>query len=715
MSDTASMSMTSRVIAMIVAVILVGVILTPIVNSIANGGDSGGSGGEPVGPVFNEGAVGADMGYYTSSPVSGLSVTFECNSENITLSGDYSATYPTSDMILMVADNQSLVVKDGTMYYYDGFCTEPLGTYLDASITITLDSNGLNDKPYQWVYFPTVDGEYGCYTNGYDHAISDAVSVASYSGFSVIIKNGVVVDSLVNINANPIVADGKTIGYEIVGNKTPNYEVIWDTRDNEGVIEKVPFVDGQWMFHIEDGGAVINKCNIPKNTTSIVIPDTVSANGVSYPVTQIKCAEGYQQVINNYYLADNATLTFPNSVILIGSEVFQNCDKLTIMNLPASVVTIEDRAFDGCHFNAGITVPNSASISPDSGMQIADFNITSQTQGDWSFSLYNNGVIIHKYNGTVGDSLVIPDSFTVNGTSYPVTQIGNQFEPILSSDNPFSISIPDTVTKINSNAFKNCHFAGILDLPDSLIFIGGGAFEYAEILTELNIPDSVTYIGARAFMGAGGTETIDGDGYSFTRICHVHFPESLEYLGYGAFEYNQMGGPLNLPESLVYIGDYALYEGGIGTEEYYNEKTGNVDTIYYDFAIPMSVGYVGSGSLDRMSGLMRGITNASASYWDGYNIGDGYFSYGLNLGVTIPEDIVSIWNEDSLSTAGIIQMKSNEGIDSGGDSSGGDSSGGDSSGSNNGMTNTILRLIPLFAMLGVLIGFAVPLVSNRFE
>lgn len=115
-------------------------------------------------------------------------------------------------MILMVADNQSLVVKDGMMFYNDGVTThyKPNVSDTETTFTITLDSTGLNGKSYEWVYFPTVDGAYGCYLNGYDYAMSDAVSVASYYGFTVILKNGAIIDSPTEVFANPIVADGKT-------------------------------------------------------------------------------------------------------------------------------------------------------------------------------------------------------------------------------------------------------------------------------------------------------------------------------------------------------------------------------------------------------------------------------------------------------------------------------------------------------------------------
>ena len=120
--------------------------------------------------------------------------------------------------------------------------------------------------------------------------------------------------------------------------------------------------------------------------------------------------------------------------------------------------------------------------------------------------------------------------------------------------------------------------------------------------------------------------------------------------------------------------------------------------------IPDSVTYIGQSAFYGCTGLTALVIGCSANI-ESDAFSQVEFSSILNIGTTTITDNMGVNPsivKDSLVTAGTIQAISNK-------------SGGDSSGSNNGMTNTILRLIPLFAMLGVLIGFAVPLVSNRFE
>ena len=64
-----------------------------------------------------------------------------------------------------------------------------------------------------------------------------------------------------------------------------------------------------------------------------------------------------------------------------------------------------------------------------------------------------------------------------------------------------AITIPDTVTSIGENAFKDCTSLTPITIPDSVTSIGASAFEGCTGLTSVMIPDSVTSIGENAFKG----------------------------------------------------------------------------------------------------------------------------------------------------------------------------------------------------------------------
>ena len=84
-------------------------------------------------------------------------------------------------------------------------------------------------------------------------------------------------------------------------------------------------------------------------------------------------------------------------------------------------------------------------------------------QGSSSYSQYN------EYSGEV----VIPESVTYNGTTYPVTGIG--LSAFAESD-VSSVTIPSTVTEIVNGAFQNCAKLTRVDIPNSVTTLKSGAF-----------------------------------------------------------------------------------------------------------------------------------------------------------------------------------------------------------------------------------------------
>ena len=76
----------------------------------------------------------------------------------------------------------------------------------------------------------------------------------------------------------------------------------------------------------------------------------------------------------------------------------------------------------------------------------------------------------------------------------------------------------DKTTLIQYPAWKQ----GTYTIPDSVIYIGWGAFEWCSSLTFVTIPDSVTNIGTTAF-------------YNCSSLTSVTIPDSVTYIGGSAF------------------------------------------------------------------------------------------------------------------------------------------------------------------------------------
>ena len=99
---------------------------------------------------------------------------------------------------------------------------------------------------------------------------------------------------------------------------------------------------------------------------------------------------------------------------------------------------------------------------------------------------------------------------------------------------------------ISDWAFEYCYYLSSIIIPNTVTSIGSYAFQHCGSLSSIVMPNSVTSIGYAAFYEC----------YSLTNIV---LPENLSSIGNEAFHYcSGLRGELTLPESLVWVGEYAF-------------------------------------------------------------------------------------------------------------------------------------------------------------
>ena len=116
-------------------------------------------------------------------------------------------------------------------------------------------------------------------------------------------------------------------------------------------------------------------------------------------------------------------------------------------------------------------------------------------------------------------SVTIPSTVEYNGT-YTVVRIGTYAFQDCSSLT--SVTIPNSVTYIDSYAFRYCSSLTSVTIPNSVTSIGSNAFQYCSSLTSVTIPNSVTSIGSSAFN-------------SCSSLTSVTIPNSVTSIGSSAF------------------------------------------------------------------------------------------------------------------------------------------------------------------------------------
>ena len=110
-----------------------------------------------------------------------------------------------------------------------------------------------------------------------------------------------------------------------------------------------------------------------------------------------------------------------------------------------------------------------------------------------------------------------------------------------------TLTIPDSVTKIQDYAFAYCMNLSEVNIPDSVTFIGERAFEGCESLKKIELPKGLTEIEEFTFFLCGNLRT-------------VKIPEGVTRIGKNAFDGTDLR-KVKLPESVKEIGEETFPKG----------------------------------------------------------------------------------------------------------------------------------------------------------
>lgn len=131
-----------------------------------------------------------------------------------------------------------------------------------------------------------------------------------------------------------------------------------------------------------------------------------------------------------------------------------------------------------------------------------------------------------------------------------------------------NITIPNTVTTIESYAFKGCESLETLQLPKRVTSIEGGAFKDCSSLKTINLPDGIETISFSLFENCTSLEkivipdsvtTIEGSAFKgCTALKEIHIPEGVTSIGNNAFKNCTNLEEIIIPASVTSIGEYAF-------------------------------------------------------------------------------------------------------------------------------------------------------------
>ena len=191
--------------------------------------------------------------------------------------------------------------------------------------------------------------------------------------------------------------------------------------------------------------------------------------------------------------------------------------------------------------------------------------------GKFYFEILINGTarINGLFDRNATGPLEIPSHISVGVSEYRVTEIMSG--AFLNCISLSSLTLPDTLTNIENNAFDGCSgLTGTLVIPDNVTYIKDSAFRNCSGLTGLKLGNSIRKIEIGAFSGCSGISgtliipdsVVDIEESAFSgciSLTDLSLGDNLTTIKNRTF-YGCRGltGTLTLPNSVIDIADYAF-------------------------------------------------------------------------------------------------------------------------------------------------------------
>lgn len=274
------------------------------------------------------------------------------------------------------------------------------------------------------------------------------------------------------------------------------------------------------------------------------------------------------------------SITLPASLKTMESRAFCNCICLEQVTFHTRQISIHEDAFKNCTALKRVILPDGygkssqefslqglSSLSQQSEIPLIQ-TIRRQVLGNFRLC----GTILLKYLGSES-RVIVPDG---------VTAIAQ--DAFAGKESINRIILPKSVREIGAGAFSRCLLLQTIDLPPLLKRIGAGAFENCVKLLRISLPESIRTIEKRTFcrchslakitFGADLCEIGEQAFYGCSSLAGISLPSKLHTIGTMAFYRCNALESVTLPESIQKIGSLAFAQSGVREARIFGSGTG---------------------------------------------------------------------------------------------------------------------------------------------
>lgn len=293
--------------------------------------------------------------------------------------------------------------------------------------------------------------------------------------------------------------------------------------------------------------------------TSVAIPATVRtieqyAFQHCTSLTELILPEGVESIATHAFdtCSGATSISIPNSVTTIGSYAFAHCSSLTSLVIPDGLTSIADYAFYECSALQSVVIPGHLVDFPNAMTIFSGCSSIKEISIPGNPNFSPRSVFNNSWGGSITNIVVAPGC-----TSIP--------NSLFSGSGATTISLPDTVTYIGTNAFTNCKNLSSLVLPEGLVEIAYNAF-YSCSLSSIVLPESL--------------ERLDDYAFNLSGFKSLVIPRNVSSLGANLFA-NCFGlEHLYLPKA---------FEGK--TSKLRIEDARNCEVVFYDVILDVTSKY----------------------------------------------------------------------------------------------------------------------------